>query len=106
MRDLTPHLDEGDAVRAIGFALQAMLALHAVSAGGHSASRREAHSPEIERLAGDRDELRYRAACSLDEHAIKFVAACLREDEIESAPVFRLAAADAAMAWLREHVIH
>jgi hypothetical protein len=92
LRLLAPRLDTNTLQRAVGFALQAVLALHAVSAG-------EAQSevtPEVERLAVDEAELRYRAACSLEEHAIKFVEACLREHAIQPAPVFRLAAADAA----------
>ena len=93
LRLLAPYLGEAGMRRAIGFALQAALALHAVSASGETAGV----TPEVEQLAGDPAEIRYRAACSLEEHAIKFTEACLREDAIEPAPVFALAAADAAI---------
>ena len=49
------------------------------------------------RIAKDWDEIRYHAACSLQEHAIKMVEACWREDQVEEAEVLRLAAADAAL---------
>ncbi len=68
------------------------------------ASPREGCGPQqafeglaVERLAAELAEIRYRAACSLEEHAIKFSEACLRENAIEPAPVFALAAADAAI---------
>ncbi len=93
LRLLAPYLDAAGLRRAIGFGLQAALALHAVSAGQPSARV----SPEVERLACDPAEIRYRAACSLEEHAIKFSEACLREDSIEPDPAFALAAADAAI---------
>jgi hypothetical protein len=93
LRLLAPYLDEETAVRAVGYAVQAALALHVVSAG------RDAAGPDaaVERLACDEAEIRYRAACSLEEHAVKFAEACLREHAIEPAPVFLLAAADAAI---------
>jgi hypothetical protein len=93
LRLLAPFLDDTLRRRAIGLALQASLALHVVSSGGSP----PAVAPEVLRLAEDEAEIRYRAACSLEEHAIKFVEACLREDAIRPAPVFRLAAADAAI---------
>jgi hypothetical protein len=93
LRLLAPHLEPPRMREAIGFALQATLALHGVS-GGSSAA---AVTPEVERLAAEPAEIRYRAACSLEEHAIKFSEACLRENAIEPAPVFALAAADAAI---------
>jgi len=43
------------------------------------------------------DEIRYRAACSLEEHAIKLAEACLREYALRPDPVLRRAAADAAL---------
>lgn len=81
--------------RALGtFAYQAAMALHAVSA-----ARAEGGPPpsaEAVAMADDVDEIRYRAACSLGEHAIKLAEACLREDAIAPARELRLAAADAA----------
>jgi hypothetical protein len=52
---------------------------------------------EVERCAGSVEEVRYRAACSLQEHAIPFAEACLREEALAPAPELRLAAADAAL---------
>jgi hypothetical protein len=52
---------------------------------------------EVERCAGSVEEVRYRAACSLQEHAIPFAEACLREDALAPASELRLAAADAAL---------
>ena len=42
-------------------------------------------------------EIGYRAACSLDDHAVKLAEACLREDAAAPDPGLRLAAADAAL---------
>lgn len=52
---------------------------------------------EVERCAESVTEIRYRAACSVHEHAIMMAQACLREDAISPNPVFRRAAADAAL---------
>jgi hypothetical protein len=52
---------------------------------------------EVARVAEDWHAIRYHAACSLQEHAIKMVEACWREDQIAAAPILRLAAADAAL---------
>ena len=95
LRLLGPHLDAAATRLAIGHAMQAALALHVVSAV--SASAPLAPSAEVTRPSEDIDEVRYRAACSLEEHAIKFVEACLRENAASPHPVFRLAAADAAI---------
>lgn len=96
LRLLASHLAPGEARRALGYALQAALALHAVSAGdpGHPAAQ---PAPETLRLSQDEAEIRYRAACSIDEHAVKLAEACLREHAVRPDPVFRLAAADAAI---------
>jgi hypothetical protein len=97
LRLFAHRLDPVVARRAVGYALQAALALHAVSASGESEeSEMEGEtSAETRRLAGDIAEIRYRAACSLEEHAIKFAEACLRENASAPDPVFTLAAADA-----------
>ncbi|MFT5442540.1 MAG: hypothetical protein ACI8W3_001584, partial [Myxococcota bacterium] len=42
-------------------------------------------------------ETRYRAACSIHEHAILMAEACLREDATAPDRLLRLAAADAAL---------
>lgn len=94
LRLLARHLASETARRACGYAIQAALALHAVSATPDPVAGPDT---ETERLAGDPAEIRYRAACSLEEHAIKLSEACLRENEIHPDPVFLLAAADAAI---------
>ena len=53
--------------------------------------------PEVARCAEDLDEIRYRAACSIQEHAITMAEACLREDSVNSHSTLRYAAADAAL---------
>ena len=58
---------------------------------------RENPDAEAERLAEDPAEIRYRAACSFEEHAIKFSEACLRENALCPDPALRIAAADAAL---------
>ena len=52
---------------------------------------------KVRALAENWDEIRYRAACSIQEHAIKMVEACFRVDAGKPDPIFRLAAADAAL---------
>ncbi|MDH3685506.1 MAG: questin oxidase family protein [Myxococcales bacterium] len=95
VRVLAPLLP-GDAVRqAIGRAYQAAGALHAISFAPCPPDPEE--RSEAERMKDDPRETRYRAACSLDDHAIKLAEACLREDSLAGAPELRLAAADAAL---------
>ena len=94
LRLFAHHLDDDTRARAVGYALQAALALHAVSAGPAPAGPPD---PETARLATDAAEIRYRAACSLEEHAIKMAEACLREHAVRPDPVLPLAAADAAI---------
>jgi hypothetical protein len=93
VRLLASCLDVETRVRVAGRALQAASALHAVSGGDCS----PALADEVQQIAEDPALIRYRAACSLDEHAIKFSEACLREDALRPDPIFRLAAADAAV---------
>lgn len=93
LRLLGPYLDPGQRRRGLGRVLQVAAALHAIASG----PRREDVDDEVRRVAEDPAEIRYRAACSLEEHAIKFSEACLREDRERPDPVFRLAAADAAL---------
>lgn len=94
MRWLAARLDPEDARRGAGFALQAVAAFHAVM--GETATR-DSVDDDVRRTAESWDEIRYRAACSLEEHAVKLAEACWREDRRMADPVFRLAAADAAL---------
>jgi hypothetical protein len=94
LRLLAPHLDAATRSRALAQVAQAAAALHAVSARPAAAAR---ISPEVEKLAEDPAEIRYRAACSLEEHGIKLAEAALREDVLAAQPALRLAAADAAL---------
>ena len=93
LRLFAHHLPDDLARRAVGYALQASLALHAASAEAPQPS----DDPEVERLAEDEAEIRYRAACSVDEHAVKMAEACLREYAVQEDPCLRRAAADAAI---------
>jgi len=100
LRLIAAHLSEPTRVRAAGRAFQAVAALHAVSAGDSAANPELTDTvldSEVMRASEDVREIRYHAACSLQEHAIKFSEACLREDALAPDPVFRLAAADAAL---------
>lgn len=96
LRLIAEHLPEPLRERAAGRALQAAAALHAVSAAVPRAPS-AVHDDEVLRAAEDPAAIRYHAACSLEEHAIKFSEACLREDALAPDPVLRLAAADAAL---------
>lgn len=93
LRLLAPYLEPETTRRAAGYALQVAAALHAVS----SAESPGEPDAEAERLAEDPAEIRYRAACSFEEHAIKFSEACLRENALCPDPALRIAAADAAL---------
>jgi len=114
LRLIAPHIEPHTRVHALARVTQAAAALHAIAAPGvaepsaadPSSRGNEAEDDaalaaslpsEVLELAESRDELRYRAACSLEEHAIKFVEACLREDRIQPNPWLRRAAADAAL---------
>jgi len=101
LRMVLPLIGERDARDAVGFVLQAVAALHAVSASERVSAEADAlpadapSSPGA--LASDTAELRYRAACSIEEHVIKMVEACLRENADEPSELLCLAAADAAL---------
>jgi len=101
LRLLIPYLSREDLRCGLGVALQVSAALHAVSARIPGAEGQDVviENPdmEIEKVAKSRAEIRYRAACSLQEHAIKFAEACLREDAIAPDARLRLAAAEAAV---------
>ena len=49
------------------------------------------------KLSESWDEMRYRAACSAQEHVIRLAEVCWREDQICSEDVFRWVAADAIL---------
>lgn len=95
IRLIAPLLDEEAACLGASYAFQAMAAMHSMF--GEGAEIVEPEDEEVARIAKDWDEIRYHAACSLQEHAIKMVEACWREDQVEEAEVLRLAAADAAL---------
>jgi hypothetical protein len=95
LRLVAPHLPGPLLHALLGHALQAAGALHAVSFGPGPVV--PAERAAAERLAGDAAEIGYRAACSLDDHAVKLAEACLREDAAAPDPGLRLAAADAAL---------
>ena len=92
LRLMSGHLDDAELRRGIAYAFQSLAALHATYASEGEPVGRD---PEIELLPLSWDELRYRAACSLEEHAIKMTEACWREDRVRPDPRLRLAAADA-----------
>jgi len=106
MRVLAPLLAEEDARRGAGYALQAVAALHSLFGSRGQPAELEAGleadletdlETEVVQTAESWDEIRYRAACSIQEHAIKLAEACWREDRLAPARVLRLAAADAAL---------
>ncbi len=94
IRTLAPHLETGAYTRAVAlleFALPVDEKESSLAVPAHSGDE------EVERCAKDPDEIRYRAACSLQEHAIVFTDACLREAAILEDPQLYRAAADAAL---------
>ena len=95
LRLLVPYLEEGFIKESLGVALECVATLHAVY-GDSTPS--VAPGPELLRLAESWDEMRYRAACSLEEHVIKLTEACWREDRIRRDDRFRMAAADVILA--------
>ncbi|MFK7895021.1 MAG: hypothetical protein AB8G23_04245 [Myxococcota bacterium] len=94
MRILAPLLEEADQVRAVGYVLQAVGALHSMFGERREPGEIDA---EVEAGSADWNEIRYRAACSIQEHAIKMTEACWGEEKRSGNPVFRLAASDAAL---------
>jgi hypothetical protein len=94
-RWLAARLPDADPRRRLaGYAFQAVAALAALYGGPPEP---DPPDEEVRQAAQSWDEIRYRAACSLEEHAIKVAEACLREDRASPDPVLRLAAADAAL---------
>ncbi len=97
LRLLLPHLGADDQRAAAGRALQCSAAIHATYGQRRANPGAPSKDAEVIALAAAPDEMRYRAACSVEEHAIKLTEACLREDALAEDPVLRLAAADAAI---------
>ena len=98
VRLVAPWTDDDTVRRLVGYAFQSAAALHAISSRGDATLETvPGVSGEVEALARTPEEIRYRAACSLHEHAIKLAEACLREDALAPDPELRLAAADAAL---------
>lgn len=94
IRLLTPLLDEEEACLGAIYAFQAMAAMHSMFGEGDVIPEPE---EEVARVSEDWTAIRYHAACSLQEHAIKMAEACWREDQVAENPILRLAAADAAL---------
>jgi hypothetical protein len=94
IRTLLPFLGEEDRRLAAGHAVQAVGALHCIFG---DPSARPDEDEETARVSGDWDEIRYHAACSIQEHSIKMAEACHRADQRDPHPAFALAAADAAL---------
>lgn len=94
LRALLPFLAPEEGVAAAGYALQAVGALHTLFGDPDSGPEDD---DEVLRMAGDWDEVRYHAACSIEEHAIKMTEACWREDQRNPDPVLKRAGADAAL---------
>jgi len=105
LRLLAAYLEPDVRTRALGRVVQTAAAVHALSAcdGGEprvvsgAAWGQVVEEGEVERMAESPAEIRYRAACSLEVHAIKLAEACLREDAICPNERLRAAAADAAI---------
>lgn len=93
-RLVSPLLRQQDACLGTSYVFQAMAAMHSMF--GESTSIEEPEE-EVQRISNDWDAIRYHAASSLQEHAIKMVEACWREDQLAEASILRLAAADAAL---------
>lgn len=100
LRSLEPYLDSASKRVALGAVLQASMALHAVS---QKSVESEVLQDDARQLAENPDALRYVAANTGEEHAIKLCAAALRENAIAPDPVYLLAAVDAALRIGAQH---
>jgi hypothetical protein len=94
LRLVAPLLPARAVCRGALFALQAVGAIHSIYGTPGPPSEPD---EEVRQTAGSWDEIRYRAACSIQEHAIKMAEACWREDRLAPDPILALAAADAAV---------
>jgi len=97
LRLLARYLDADGRRQAAGYALQTVAALHATHGRAGALDAPPQIGEEVRRVAESREETRYRAACSVEEHSIKLTEACLREDAICPDERLRLCAADAAL---------
>ncbi len=88
------HLSQADSCSLALAAFQATVAMLSMFGEETAAPERD---EEVDRISGDWEEICYHAACSLQEHAIKLVEACWRENQIREDPIFRRAAADGAL---------
>jgi hypothetical protein len=94
VRTLVPYLSVEMGRVAASYALQAMGALLRIFGNREALPE---HDDEVIRVTDDWNEIRYHAACSIQEHSIKMVDACWREDARRPNSIFRRAAADAAL---------
>ena len=93
-RCLIPYLKADQARLGLGAALQCVTSIHSLYGQPEEAF---SPKPEMQRLSGSWDEMRYRAACSVEEHVIELTEVCWREDQICPDERFRMAAADAIL---------
>lgn len=101
LRIVAPLVDDASVRCLSRVAFLSVAALHAITTRtevGAAPDTTWGEVGEVDVLVQSPDEIRYRAACSLHEHAIKLAEACLREDAISPDPMLRRAAADAALA--------
>ncbi len=85
-----PYLAAEDSEAAARYAFQTCAAMYAWFA---VEDPKEPDLPQTEEL--DLDDLKDRAVAAAGPHSIKFVEACLREHELNPAPVYLAAADDA-----------
>lgn len=109
LRELVPLLGAEPTRAGAGYVLQAVAALHVLfdergeqeeGAGVGEVTWEVAGAPPgaaLDPATKSWDEIRYRAACSIQEHAIKLAEACWRLHAVTPDRVFRRAAADAAL---------
>jgi hypothetical protein len=90
---LAPHLVDNEARRAARYAWQAVAGLYAWFAKAPP-FRVEVVTDEVV----DASDLVDRAARTMDEHAIKFAEACLREERLAPNPAYRVA----ALRWVED----
>lgn len=95
LRFLIPHLPEPETKRVLASLISQVGDLQRVREGTGVAE--EAEDLEVARCAKSKSEIRYRAACSVHEHAIVMAEACLREEARKPSTALLRAAADAAL---------
>ena len=104
LETLQPYIEDPDQrTLAALCALQCVAAIHAIQEPGDTPGAEPGEVPgevpdeEVRSVSRDWNEIRYRAACSIQEHAIKMAEACFRQDQASPDPAYALAAADAAV---------